>query len=190
MKKRMTVDITRSHPGAIIACVLMGAAAAVRLTYFLSASLTLYVIIVHLLLPVSAAVLFIAGTVAEGKWFRILSIGAVALGIAFFIAKAFAEFSPIHRNLCTLLYITVITTYTLTVSGVIPTKKLLYPLFGLPFLYHVFVEDTQYYFFADPPVPVWEWMPEISVLCIMAALFSQAFAMKTAVSDNLLGENE
>ncbi len=178
MKKRMCIDLSRRHPAAIAACALMTAAAVIRMGYFLSSPLTVYISVVHLFLPVTAAVLFVTGTVKEGKWFRRLSCGAVFLGIVFFIAKAIAEFTPLHRNLCILLYITVLTVYTATVSGFLPTKRLLYPLFGLPLLYHIFVEDTQYYFFADPPVPVWDWMPEISVLCIMAALFCQSFAMK------------
>ena len=102
---------------------------------------------------------------------------AVAVGVVFFVLKAM-DFAPLHRNLCLLLYTAVLVLYFLTVLGIIPTVKLLYPLFGLPFLYHVFVEDTKAYFFADPPVPVVEWMPEISVLCIMASLFCLTFSMK------------
>lgn len=177
MKKKMKLELSRKHPCAIAACGWMAAAAIIRLVYFLSAAVTPYIAIVHLLLPVSAAVLFIAGILKGGRAFPWLSTGAVWLGIAFFITKAFVEFSPLHRNLCILLYITVLVVYTATVHGLIPTKKLLYPLFGLPLLYHIFVEDTQYYFFADPPVPVWEWLPEISVLCIMTALFCQSFAI-------------
>lgn len=179
----MTVDLSRKHPAAMTACGLMAAAAIIRLIYFVPTEMSPFVFGVHLILPVAAAILFVVGTMLEGKWFRILSVGVVTLGIAFFIAKAFADFSPLHRNLCTLLYITVITVYTLTVTGIVPTKKLLYPLFGLPLLYHIFVEDTQYYFFADPPVPFREWLPEISVLCIMAALFCQAIAMKTVLME-------
>ena len=179
MKKRTNVTIRRTHPAAISACGIMGMAAVLRLVYFLSAPVTAYVAVVHLLLPVTAAILFILGILLTGKWFRPLSTGAVALGIAFFITKAAVEFTPLHRNLCFVLYITVLALYTATAWGIIPTKVLLYPLFGLPLLFHIFVEDTRDYVFAEPPVPVWDWLPEISVLCIMAALFCQAIAMKT-----------
>jgi hypothetical protein len=40
------------------------------------------------------------------------------------------------------------------------------------------VEDTQLYIFADPPVPFLEWLPEISVLMIMAALLSISVALE------------
>ena len=63
--------------------------------------------------------------------------------------------------------------------GWLPTKKLLYPLFGLPLIYHLLVEDPGKYFFADPPVSVWDWLPELSVLCIMAGLLSLSVSLKT-----------
>ena len=68
-------------------------------------------------------------------------------------------------------------------SGIFADKKLLYPLFGLPLAYHLLVDDTRRYFFADPPVPVREWMPELSVLCIMAALLCFAVSLETAKND-------
>jgi hypothetical protein len=76
------------------------------------------------------------------------------------------------------LYLAVLVLFCGTLLGFLPTKKLLYPLFGLPLVYHILVEDTQYYFFADPPVPVWYWMPEISVLCIMAGLLCLSISLK------------
>ena len=178
MKKRIEITISRRHPFAVTACVLMAAAALIRMAYYIPAEKTLWEFCVHLFLPVIAAVHFIIGVLWEGDRFRIPCILSVLEGVVFFVLKAFG-FSPVHQILCTVLYGTVMILYTVTVMGYLPTKKLLYPLFGLPFLYHIVVEDTQYYFFADPPVPVWEWLPEISVLCIMAALFCQSAAMKT-----------
>ena len=139
---------------------------------------------IHVLLPVFANLCFVVGVmVGETKllqttgW-RLLCSVSVVCGVTFFILKAFS-FTPIHQLLCTVLYLGVLVLYLLTVFGFLPTTKLLIPLFGLPLLYHMFVEDTRLYLFADPPVPKWDWMPEISVLCIMAALLCQAFAMKT-----------
>ncbi|MBQ8369188.1 MAG: hypothetical protein IJY35_04345 [Clostridia bacterium] len=177
MKQKIRVTVPRTHPAAVLACVLMAVSAVVRLVYYLPGNLTAGIVTVHLILPVSAAALFILGTIANGKHLIPCSVSAVVLGIVFFILKAFT-FTPLHQALCTLLYLTVLVLYTLTVTGCIPTKKLLYPLFGLPLLYHILVEDMQLYVFAEPRVPVVDWMPEISVLCIMAALLSQAFAMR------------
>ena len=178
MRRNNRITVSRTHPAAILACIFMAFSAAVRLWYYLPAGCSALTLIVHLILPVSAALIFILGITANGKAQIPCSVTAVVLGIVFFIVKAFT-FTPVHQVLCTLLYLTVLILYTLTVTGILPTKKLLYPLFGLPLAYHIFVEDMQLYILADPPVPVGDWMPEISVLCIMAALLSQAFAMKS-----------
>ena len=117
-------------------------------------------------------------TAAGGRYARPCVLTALALGGAFFLLKA-TTFTPLHRGLCTLLYLTVLALFSATVLGWLPTKKLLYPLFGLPLIYHLLVEDPGKYFFADPPVPVWDWLPELSVLCIMAGLLSLSVSLKT-----------
>lgn len=187
MKQKNRVTVPKNHPAAVLACVLMAVSAVVRLVYYLPGELTAGTVTIHLILPVSAAALFILGTIANGKHLIPCSVSAVVLGIVFFVLKAFT-FTPLHQALCTLLYMTVLVLYTLTVTGVIPTTKLLIPLFGLPLLYHIFVEDMQLYVFAEPRVPYRDWMPEISVLCIMAALLSQAFAMRTEKSGEPIKE--
>jgi len=178
MKKRMQITIPRKHPAAMAACGLFVLAAAVRLYYYLPRLTDTMTFWVHLCMPVTAAVIFLVGMALGGKFVKPGVMIATVLGVAFFIIKA-TTFTPVHQTLCTILYLTVLMLFTSTVLGWLPTKKLLYPLFGLPLLYHILVEDTQAYFFAQPPVPVIHWLPEISVLCIMAALFCQAFAMVT-----------
>ena len=99
-------------------------------------------------------------------------------GVVFFIIKAFTFASKLHTILCVILYITVLSLYSATVFGKIKTKKLLYPLFGLPLLYHICVEDMQLYVFAEPVVPYFEWLPEISVLLIMAGLLNVSLGLE------------
>lgn len=183
MKKRSYLTIRTRHPAAWIACGLMGISAAVRICHYLVKPITAEIFLVHLLLPVTAAVLFVCGILHGERATKTLTAAAVVIGVTFFILKAFS-FAPVHQALCTLLYLTVLSLYLLTVTGVLPTKNLLYPLFGLPLLYHIFVEDMKLYILAEPPVPVWDWMPEISVLCIMASLFSLVFAMETKNSNS------
>lgn len=178
----MSVSVPAGHPAARASCIFMAAAAALRLGYFLPAQTTPFVLGIHLAMPVLSAVIFLTGMALGARWVKRASIAAVVLGVLFFIIKA-AGFTPLHRAFCTLLYLTVLILFTLTVLGYLPTKKLLYPLFGLPLAYHLLVDDTRRYFFADPPVPVREWMPELSVLCIMAALLCFAVSLETAKND-------
>ncbi len=158
---------------------LMLLSSALRLVYYVREPFPFGVLLLHLVLPLGAAAAFICAVAFFGHVSALPTAAGVLLGVVFFALKA-QDFAPLHQILCTILYLGVAVIYTLTVLGVIPTKRLLYPLFGLPLLYHVFVEDTQYYFFADPPVPFVEWLPEMSVLCIMAALLCASLGLRRA----------
>lgn len=153
MRKRMRIHIPLQATGTKIALALMSLSALIRLVHYLPGELTAEIIWIHLFLPVAAVVVFLAGTIAGERWIKPASLVSVALGVTFFILKAMT-FTPVHQTLCTILYLTVLVLYVLTVLGYLPTKKLLYLLFGLPLVYHILVEDTRLYFFADPPVPV------------------------------------
>lgn len=176
MKRRLEVTISQKSPAVILSGVLMLLSAGVRLGYYLPRQNDGFTLWVLLWMPVAAAALYLAGLLLGGSRAKAGAIAATAVGVTFFILKAL-RFTPIHRNLCILLYCTVLCLFTATLLGLLPTKKLLYPLFGLPFLYHLLVEDPPAYLFSG--LPVREWMPEISVLCIMAALFSLSVGLRT-----------
>ena len=162
---------------ALASLGLMLLSSLLRLYYFLRVPQPRETHWVHLILPLAASALFICAVVFLGSRTALPTAAGVLVGVVFFALKA-QSFTPLHRTLCTILYLTVAVLYTVSVTGILPTKKLLYPLFGLPLLYHILVEDTQYYFFADPTVPVIEWLPEMSVLCIMAALLCVSIGMQ------------
>ena len=176
-KRFLHVTIPRRHPVAITSCLLMAAAALLRLGYYLPREMDLFTLLVQLLLPVLAACAFLLGMALGGRQAKAGVLTALVLGVAFFLIKA-TTFSPLHQALCTLLYLTVLALFSATLLGFLSTKKLLYPLFGLPLLFHIFVEDPGKYIFANPPVPVWDWLPEISVLCIMAGLLSLSVCLE------------
>lgn len=176
--KRTPFVIVRYHPAANLAVMLMALSAAVRLLYFTIRGIeSMSEAVVHLALPVLAALSFIAALTLGERYSRVTAL-SVLLGVIFFILKSFTFESAWHTGLCILLYLTVLALYTATVFGILPTNRLLIPLFGLPLIYHVFVEDVKLYILADPPVPFVEWLPEISVLLIMASLLSVSFAMR------------
>ncbi|MBE6636740.1 MAG: hypothetical protein E7618_02920 [Ruminococcaceae bacterium] len=170
--------IDRKHPAALTAVLLMLASAVVRLVYFWGKALTPVLLWVHLVNVVAAALLFAVMILALGERHASLTVIPVAMGVLFFMVKAFTFESLFHTVFCLTLYLAVFVLYTLTVFGILPTKKLLYPLFGLPFLYHLLVEDMINYVFANPQPPLFEWLPEISVLLIMAGLFSLSIALE------------
>ena len=166
MKKTYTLSIKNKYTA--LGLSMLALAVVIRCVYFAVHGGSAGHLTVHLLLPVLAAVTFFV-VVLRRKPAEYTAIG-VLFGVVFFIIKAFTFASRLHTILCVILYCAVLCLYSATVFGLIPTKKLLYPLFGLPLLYHIFVEDMQLYVFAEPPVPYFEWLPEISVLMIMAGL--------------------
>lgn len=127
----------------------------------------------QILLPLLANVTFVAILLRDGRERLYRSAIPVWLGCVFFAVKALGFPSMIHTVLCLLLYALVAVLYTATVTGYVPTQKLLWLLFGLPMLYHIFVEDTR-----KSGWPIHDWLPEISVLCCMAALLCISLAMR------------
>lgn len=175
MRKRLCIRVVPGAPGTNLAAAFMAASAALRLIYYLPKELEVGFLAVHVGLPVTAAVCFLAAVFLGRRFEKPGLLAALALGVAFFILKA-TTFTPLHRLLCTVLYLGVLVLFGGTVLGLLPTKKLLYPLFGLPLLVHLFIEDPQKYVFSG--VPFWDWLPEISVLCIMAGLLTLSIALE------------
>lgn len=132
-------------------------------------------------LPLVGNVLFILCLMLLGKRFFALTSLPVLLGVVFFIVKSFSFDSWIHTVLCILLYLLVAVLYTATAFGFLRTKWLLVPLFGLPFLYHIFVEDLAA--LRGGELSFADGMQEMSVLCVMLALLCTAFAMKKKVPE-------
>lgn len=129
-------------------------------------------------LPILCNLMFTAIIVYAGRRFFSLTFIPVMLGVMFFIIKAFGFGNILQTVLCVCLYLAIAFIYTATVFGVIRTKWLLAPLFGLPLLVHIFVLDKDMFAPAGNTVSLNDWLPEISVLCIMTALLLICFAMK------------
>ena len=163
-----TYSLHLNNKFTVLGLGMMAVSVLIRMVYFAAHGGSAGHLTVHLLLPILAAVTFFV-VVLKGMPAEYTALG-VLFGVVFFIIKAFTFASKLHTFLCVILYLLVLSLYSATVFGLLPTKKLLYPLFGLPLLYHIFVEDMQLYVFAEPPVPFFEWLPEISVLLIMAGL--------------------
>ena len=134
--------------------------------------------IMLVLLPVLCCLLLILCIVLLGKKGFFLSFIPVLLGVVFFVFKSLSFESWMHTVLCVILYVVVAVLYTATVIGWIHTKWLLPPLFGLPFLYHVAVEDIPALVKTPESVSFAAGMQEMSVLCIMAALFCIGMGLK------------
>lgn len=139
--------------------------------------------ILQIALPIVSALLLILCVTLLGKRALWASFIPVTLGAVFFIIKALGFDSKLHMVLCILLYIAVIALYFCTVFGIFRTKWFLIPLFGLPFLYHIFVEDLKALQDTANPVTFADGMQEMGVLCIMLGLFFLSLSMKKHVTE-------
>lgn len=133
--------------------------------------------VTQIVLPLVCNLMFVLLILTLGKRALWTTALPVLLGVVFFIIKSFQFDSIIHTVLCIFLYLVVAVLYTGTVFGAVRTKWLLVPLFGLPFLYHVFVEDIAAIRSAVQP-SFQAGMQEISVLCVMLSLLLISLAMK------------
>lgn len=133
--------------------------------------------VTQILLPALCNVLFVLCLLLLGKRFFAATAVPVLLGLVFFMIRIFdMQLGTLHSVLCLLLYIAVGVLYTATVFGRIRTKWLLVPLFALPFIYHVAVEDAAVIRAGEMSFAY--CMQELSVLCIMLSLFFSSLAMK------------
>lgn len=134
--------------------------------------------VLQIALPVFSALLMIALVWFFGKRALWLSFVPVLLGAVFFIVQSLGFETLLHTILCIVLYVAVVAIYFCTVFGLIRTKWILAALFGLPFLYHVFVEDLPALQNTANPVTFSAGMQEMGVLCIMLGLFFLSLSMK------------
>ncbi len=143
--------------------------------------------ILLLLLPVVCCVLMIVCILAFGKKGFFLSSIPVLLGAVFFVAQALsdsaANSSWIRISMNILLCAVVMVVYTATVFGWIQTKWLLPPLFGLPFLYKLILEDLPALANAEDPVTFVAGMEEMSVLGMLASMFCVGMGLKKVVAE-------
>lgn len=131
-------------------------------------------LIVHAVLPLCACALFIVCLLLCGRRALWLSFFPVLIGVVFFILRA-ADFAWWHLFLCTLLYLLVAALYGAAVFSLMPVKNLLAPLFALPLLFHIFVQDMV---LQRETMTAPLWLQEGSVLCIMAGLLCVALGMR------------
>ncbi len=135
-------------------------------------------LVMLLLLPCFCCVLLALCIVLFGRKGFFLSFIPVLLGVVFFVYQALGFTNWVQTVLCVLLYLVVAVLYTGTVFSWIHTKWLLPPLFGLPFLYHIVIQDIPALSNTAEPVTFSAGMQEMSILCIMAALFCVGMGLK------------
>ena len=170
MNKRIEYRIEKNSRSAMISCVLMLLAMLVRVGYYCVEGGTVFTLASQCILPAVSCILVVVFVLFCREIVTLTSI-PVIMGVIFFIIKAFDFKTVTQTAFCITLYTAVAVIHSLVVFGIIRNKRVLYFLYGLPFLAHVLVEDMVNFVFASPRPPFAMWLPELSVLFIMAGLF-------------------
>lgn len=170
--KRSVYYLPSFNLPVILAVVMMLLSACLRIAWWCGGGLSAYVFWTQAVLPITSCLMAVPIIFRDGKTRLFRTAVPVWLGCIFFALKALTFPSLLHTVLCLCLYALVAVLYTATVTGRVPTQRLLLPLFGLPLLYHIFVEDM------GRDWTVGEFLAELSVLLIMAGLFCLSLAMK------------
>ena len=174
MKQRTVYWLPSIRGMVLLSALLMAGSGLIRAAWAIGEpELSPSIFLFQVLLPLWANLCFVWILFLDGRERLYRSAIPVWLGCVFFAVKAFYFVSILHTVLCLLLYALVAALYTATVIGVIPTQAFLWPLFGLPMLYHIFVESRQ-----KTGWTLHEWLPELSVLCCMAALLCLSLSMR------------
>lgn len=175
-------SLAPDSPFALAAAMLLLVSGAVRIAYYIITGFpmgSLWDMIVYVFLPVACCVVM-AIMLLSRKNSLMPTIVPMLFGAAFFALKSF-DFADdwifgktVHTVFCICLYAVFALIYILTVSGVLNTRAVLMLVCGLPLLFHVFVEDI----FVTPPADFISFLPELSVILIMAGLFAEAWGMR------------
>ncbi len=174
MKKRTVYFLPRLGLPALVPALLMACSAALWIAWVCGeTALTRGFFWAQVVLPLAANAAFVIIVLRDGRDRLYRTAIPVWLGCVFFAVKALGFLSLVHTVLCLGLYALVAGLYTATVTGFVPTQKLLWPLFGLPLAYHIAVEDRQ-----KAGWPLHDWLPELSVLLCMGALLCLSLAMR------------
>lgn len=182
--KKSDYIVPKPNAAVHMSAAAMLIAAALRIIHYTGVTPTTEEIWFQAVLPISAALVFVAMlyTVAADKLY--LTAIPVLMGCIFFASKT-GTFTPAHRIFCLLLYIAVAVLYYVTVyCGV--EKRIFGTLIAAAMAYHIIVEDFMNRKFMElytTPLKAgytswWHLIAGIAVLFIMAALLCLTAAMK------------
>ena len=128
-------------------------------------------------LPVVSCLLFAVMIRKLGEKLFVLTFIPVLMGVVFFVIYA-TTLSVISMIVCIIVSVVVAVVYTTTVMGGFDTKWFLPPLFGVPFLYRLIVKDAATIMVKENAMSLGEFIPELSILCMLLSLLLVSFAMK------------
>lgn len=139
----------------------------------------------QILLPVVCGILFIVSILFLGKRAFWLTSVPVVLGAVYFIVMATDLKGILPTVLCVVVSVLTVIVYCSTVFGKGRKKWALILIFSLSLLYHLLIKDRTTILAQEGAMTLNEFIPELSILCILLSLLFMVFAMKKRVPEVL-----
>lgn len=131
----------------------------------------------QVLLPIVCNIAFAAMILYCGEKHFSLTLIPVLMGVAFFVVKA-TDMKVFPMLVCVIVSVLAGVIYFATVLGIVKTKWLLAAAVGVPLLYQLIFRDGATLLAKENAMTMDEFIPELSILCILISLLLVVFAMK------------
>ena len=131
----------------------------------------------QILLPIVCNIAFAVMILYCGEKHFSLTLIPVLMGVVFFVVKA-TDMKVFPMLACVIVSVLVGVVYFATVLGIVKTKWLLTAAFGVPLIYQLIFRDGATLLAKENAMTMEEFIPELSVLCILISLLLVVFAMK------------
>jgi len=172
--EHMNQTLSRARLGAMICMLLSFAARLWHYWGFWGDGYPLWIWGAQIVLPLLACLGFAAAMLFPGRRGIFLSILPALMGITFFMAKA-CFFETWHMLLCHTLYTVVGGLYCFTIMGMVRSVRWLQVSVAAPLAFHVVMDIVQV---IRDGTTLQAFLPELSVLLIMAGLLFASFAVE------------
>lgn len=135
--------------------------------------------VVLMVLSVLLLIIYILFLNKQPLWISTIPIllALVSLMFKLFLNPRFQ--GAAHHVLTIVLYSVLLLIWTLTVTGVIRNKWILFGLISLPLIIHLFGEDLPIWLKKAAPISYVRWMQEAALLSMMLSLLFFILAMKS-----------
>ena len=139
----------------------------------------------QILLPIVCGILFMAVVLFLGKRAFWLTSIPVVLGAVYFIAMSTELGSILSTVLCVVVTVLTVMVYCTTVFGKGRKKWALIAIFSITLLYHLLIKDRTTILAQEGAMTLNEFVPELSILCIIISLLLMTLAMRKRVPETV-----
>lgn len=137
----------------------------------------------QILLPIVCGILFIVFVLFLGKRAFWITSVPVVLGAIYFVVMSTDLKGILPTVLCVAVSVLTVIVYCTTVFGKGRKKWALIAIFSITLLYHLLIKDRTTILAQEGAMTLNEFIPELSILCIIISLLIMTLAMRKRVPE-------